>query len=136
MKTESRKIAPSQYEKEYIPLGGFILVDKDLLPKKIGSIVMADTVQSNHSKYSGTGTIVAMSPFAELEDAATQYLWSKLKVGDHIGFSATVPLASPCPPGYDFTEEEGYITIHLKDVLAVIAETEEKKAEFIGRFHD
>jgi len=134
---ESVNITGKEYEKQYIPFGGFLFIAKDLASTKHGSIYIPEKVRSDHSKYTSTGVIVAKSPFKNFEDEREQYMMARLKKGDRVGFGTTVPLYSPSPPFYQFDgdDRETYITIHVKDILAVICDTHEKWIEFMERFN-
>lgn len=132
----SKSVTGKEYEKEYFPFGGFLFVSKDLAPKQIGKIILTEKIREDHSRFTSTGVIVSKSLFAQFEDPHETYMFQHLKRGDRVGFGTTVPLYSPSPPHYVFEgdDKERYITLHVKDVLCVICETEDKKIEYAERF--
>lgn len=134
---EDRKVTGAEYEKQYIPLGGFVLIRKDMVPEKTsGGIIIAEKTRDDHSKYTSTGVIVKLSPYKNFEEDHDYYVRKHLKEGDRVGYSGTVPLWSPSPPFYKFEgdDKEVYLTIHMRDILCAICENEEKAQEFYSRF--
>ena len=138
METRSEKKTENQFRHDYIPCGAWILVEKDSPPKQVGKILIPDRVREKTTNWTSTGLIVSKSPWKKLQDEWEDYVYPLYRVGDRIGFSATVPLMAPMPPCYIFekekTDDARYITLHITDVLCILCETEEKRAEFLGRF--
>lgn len=136
---EDRKVTGAEYEKTYIPFGGFILVRKDVLPEKSsGGVIITETIREDHGKFTTTGVVVKKSLFTMFEDDLDLYIFNKIKIGDRVGFSGTVPLMSPSPPYYQFNgdDKETYVTIHIRDILCVICETEEETNDMKKRFDE
>lgn len=130
------KISGEEYKRIYVPVGPWVLVEKDVLPEKTaGGIILPDQGRENHTRITSTGTIVALSPFKAFENQWDAYLHSSFKVGDQIGFSDTTPVLSPSPPDMEFAEScnQRFVTMHISDILMVFCDTEEKKKEFEGR---
>jgi len=132
----SVQISGSEYEKQYVPFGGFLLIAKDMEHQKIGSIHLTDNIRDTHSKFTTTGVVIAKSMFKRFENEYDEYIFGLIRKGDRIGYSGTVPLNSPSPPAYQFQGDDvqKYVTIHMRDVLGWICETEEKKIELAERF--
>ena len=133
---EAKTVTGTEYEEQYIPLGGFLFIKKDMAPTSSGKIIIAETIREDHSKFTSMGVIISKSPFGMFDEIHDEYVFTHLSVGDRIGYSATVPLYAPSPPFYTFEgdDKEAYITIHMRDVLCVLCDTPEKKAEFLSRF--
>jgi co-chaperonin GroES (HSP10) len=133
----SEKITGEEYKKIYVPVGAWVLIEKDLLPEKTaGGIILPTRGRESHTKVTTTGTIVALSPNKEFETNWDAYLRSIYRVGDRVGFSDTTPILSPAPPNMAFAEDcdQRFVTMHISDILMVFCDTEEKKKEFSGRF--
>ena len=133
---ESIKVAGEEYEKQYFPFGGFLFIRKDMPPTKTGRLYTPPSVRESHAKWSSTGIVVRKSKFRVFEDAYEEYIWTILKRGDRIGYNTTVPFYAPSPPHYEFQgdDKEVYQTIHLKDVVGVICESEQDRISFSERF--
>ena len=126
----------NDYKLQYMPIGSWLLVEKDMLPNKIGALFIPDTVQRDKTKFTSTGRIISKSMFHHLENEWESYTHSILMPGDRIGFGATIPLLSPAPPDYVFAEEERkFVTLHVTDVIGVFFTTEEELEEFSSRFN-
>ena len=133
---EAINTSGKEYERQYFPLGGFILIAKDMAASMHGKIIVPQSIRGDHSKWTSTGVVISKSLFDEFEDDREKYVFDKIKRGDRVGFGTTVPLYSPSPPFYEFEGEdkEKYVTLHVKDILCVICETEPKRIEFSERF--
>lgn len=126
------------YAEQYIPLGAWLLVEKDMLPEKIGSLYVPTRAKDTTVKHTSTGIIVQKSPFILFENTWEEYMYSALSVGDRIGFGATIPLLSPAPPTYNFEGDDTggvrFVTLHVTDVIGVFCYTPEERSAFLERF--
>lgn len=136
-----------RYAEQYIPMGAWLLIEKDMLPAKVGLIHLPTKAREDKTKITSTGTIVSKSPFTAFENDWERIMYESLLLGDRIGFGATIPLLSPAPPGYIFegqdkTEnvddkaDEGckFVTLHVTDIIGVFCYTPEERSSFLRRF--
>lgn len=136
---EAIQVKNSQYERWYMPCGGFVLIAKDPMPEvTVGKILLTEKIKEDHSRFTCTGTVVAKSPFKRFEDEHEEYVFNRIKKGDRVGFGATVPLRAPSPPHYQFEDKDKdvYLTLHVKDILCVMCESEDKLIEYVERFKE
>ncbi len=137
MEDKQVKITSVEYQKQNMPGPGMLLIQKDNISERRGQIVLPRSAIEQSLKWAPTGVIVAMSRF-QGEDDFEAYLSRTYKVGDRVGFSSSVPFVAPAPPDYQFENpnraNDGSVMIHIKDVICVICENEEKRAEFSARF--
>jgi len=128
----------SKYIEGYIPLGGWILVEKDMTPEQIGRVHVPSTFSKANIRTASTGIIIAMSPFKKLETEDDEYRSSLMHVGDWVGFSNTTPTVSPSPPNYELERQDAndirFVTLHISDIICVLCKDAEVKKEFLGRF--
>lgn len=134
-----KKISIKEYAENYTPIGPWIVVEKHKIPEKVGSIYMPDKARESDVKMAVMGTVLAISPFTDFENPSEAYLMSKIKVGDWVGFSATVPVYSPIPPDICFENDLNQhgldvATLHAGDILGVYTPSVEQKNEFMSRF--
>lgn len=117
-----RTITSDEYAKEYLPLNGFLLVKKDVVPSKYGSILISSETRVAGNKWSATGIVTAKAPFAEHD--YERNILKLINIGDRIGFNPTGPFFAPAPTYYEFKNSDGEddrsVTIHVTDVIAVL----------------
>ncbi len=139
-----RKITETEYVREYIPVGCWVLVEKDVLPKTTGGIYIPEKTKDEHVKYGMTGVIRGITPFTEHERSIDAYYASKLRVGDRVGFASTTPIISPAPPNYDFLDKDGksssnshrFVTLAITDIMCVIVDGDVGRDGFLSRFKE
>jgi len=128
-----------EYQRRVTPLGSFVLIEKDQGTEQRGGLFVPTSTLKMQAQYSSTGVIIALSDRCP-EDPYEAYLWNNLKVGDRVGFNATVPLQAPMPPFYAIKNEDNSldasIIIHISDIIAVISESEKAREAFEDRCHD
>jgi hypothetical protein len=130
-----KTISNKEYRNIYLPVGAWVLIEKDVLPEKVGKIFLPEKGRVSETKITMTGTIVAKSPFKRFESEWDSYLHSVYEVGDRVGFSDTTPILSPAPPDTAFSEDcnQRFVTMHISDILMVFCPEESQKKKFIER---
>jgi len=124
------------YKKMFIPLGGWLFVEKDTVEEKMSSgLYRPLSSMGQKLKYCMTGKIISKSPFPPNETEWHREYWEILKIGDKVGFNGTVPMLSPMPPHIEeqIKNDGRFICFHIADVLGVICETEIEQIEFMSR---
>src|SRR3990167_2207478 len=137
-----KTLTEDEYRKMFLPIGGWIFIEKDLLEKQTtGGIYIPDQTIAKNVKWGMTGKIIAKSPFPPTEAEWHYDIWKFVQVGDKVGFSSTTPILSPCPPYFRFEignnkEESKFIVFHVADVLGIIIESEDDRASVLKRFEE
>ena len=131
-----KKEVEEKYKKMVVPLGGWLLVEKDVPEEKMtcGLYRPLNTI-TQKLKYSMTGKLIAKSPFPPKECDWHREYWELLEIGDILGFNGTVPMLSPMPHKYEelIKTDERFICFHIADVICVICEEEYQQTEFYNR---
>jgi len=141
MQQTNRKITDAEYIEEYMPIGMWVLVERDTMPDKTsGGIFIARKTMSENMKFSGTGIIRKLPHRAWLVHQETHdgYWIQNFREGDHVGFAASVPIVSAAPltwlwvdSGEDISTK--FVTIAVTDIIAILLHTEEQRTEFGSR---
>src|SRR3990167_9680664 len=136
MKNEFKKLTSKEFRKGYIPTKGLILIARDKIPEKVGSIIMTTSTQKSEQRYAWTGVIVGLNDFFP-EDKNEQYVYSILFNGLRIGFGNMTPKFAPCPPNTILDNPDGpyddSYTLHCHDIMCLLPESEEQKKEILKR---
>src|SRR3990167_9005558 len=126
---DTRRIEVDEYIEEYFPLGNWVLVEKDPMADKHGVLHIPDDVKKSRIKFTCTGVIKKMPNYSIFDDEQTRYRCHHLKVGDRVGFGASVPVLSPAPAHYYFEgfsdRDSNIVTLHICDLCAVLKSNEE-----------
>lgn len=129
---EKVQLTSDDFVLQYVPGPGFLLIQKDNIGEKHGSLFVPRSALQKQAKWSSTGKIVARSPFRCNEDY-DDYLMSVYRVGDRVGFSSTVPHMAPAPPYYEFVNEDNSVVIHCADIIGIVCDTPDKYHQFLQR---
>jgi len=129
------KITGAEYIKQYYCAPGLLLLIKDMPPEKTGTLIIPNSVRDSHANHVPTAIVAKIPIFKFFEDEYTENISGVIKEGDRIGYNPTAPFFSPSPLYYIFEPKERdlYITIHVKDYVNHINDTEEKRREFESR---
>lgn len=131
-----KEVTSEQYAKIYLPKPGYVLIQRDMPPKKHGRIILPANVKENIEKASSTGVIVAKSPIPP-ESQYDCMLWDLYLVGDRVGFDMTVPFMAPLPAFMRFAnpenEVDNSVTLHIADLMGWIADSETDSKKLLGR---
>ena len=73
------KLTEERYRNMYIPLGGFLFIEKDMAPEKSGRIYAPNQYRDKSVKLGMTGRILKKSPIPPGEEKWHYDLWSLLK---------------------------------------------------------
>lgn len=123
---EKRTITSKEYAQLFTPAHGYVLILKDGLDAKYGSLYLSRQVIDRAKAASGTGIIMALSPFKS-ETEHENYLMQTYKVGQRVCFSSMTPHLAPAPPSFQFKndddEVDASVVIKLSDVIGVLSET-------------
>jgi len=137
-----RILEDDEYAKLYLPLGGYIAVERDGLPDKIGELFIPIEATNVAMKSSTTGVVIAKSHCKVFENEFEKYIMDHIQEGDRIGFTMLTPILSPSPPVVEWEGRgeykkygQKYVTLHVVDVLGFFANTPEEKAELKARFN-
>lgn len=117
-------ISEEAYVSGYMPMLGWVLIEKDLAPEKMGTIIISDKTREEHLKFSPTGIILRLPPINICETEWESYKMSLLRIGDRVGYSASTPILSPSPPAFLFDNssfnknDSRYVTLHCADIIS------------------
>jgi co-chaperonin GroES (HSP10) len=128
------EVTDRQFAAMKVPMPGWVLVKKDMLPSKTDSGIH---IEQNTRWYS-TGIVVAKSFATFGENEFHEKLYNLIKVGDRIGVNPTNPIPAPIPHFFylkddEFGNKPEFIYIHIQDVLELITLTKESLEELHQR---
>lgn len=137
----SKTVTDKEYFDLFEPIGSWILVEKDAVAEKIGSIYVPPSVQES-TKFSGTGVIRGLpnSEWNVFDRECDEYFISRLRIGDRVGFSLSTPMMSPTPPSWCFEsgtiKSARFVQLIVTDITCVIFDTPKQRQEWDKRLKD
>lgn len=117
---QKREITQDEYVNEFHPRPGWVLILKDSLSEKYGSLYIPKSAADRVLHYASSGVIKKMYSGSYSEECDS--LKETYKVGVRVGFNTTVPILAPLPPNCEFTEASCFVTMHISDILGYFKE--------------
>lgn len=119
-----------------IPKAGYVIIERDNVPKKMGLIHLANETLEKGGKWAATGIIREISPIPP-ESEHDKLLWGLYNVGDRVGFDATIPFMAPLPAFWRIenidNKPDSSVTLHVADILGWVMNSKEEKKEKMKR---